>query len=184
MPGMTRRLMLLDASRPTLKSLFEAYKRLDEKMRAEVDDLMGAAPELEETGFREVLTNSLSEQMFDVAGCILVVADNIVKTYMIESGLKDYRRDGFGLLMSVGVRFGTALHHGANAYRHYPEWNGKKPDAIRFKYTAEALDLLGIGKYDASVSHTILQMEGIVHDGLMEAQVDSILADADLTTGT
>lgn len=175
MPGMTRRLMLLDASRPTFKSLFEAYQKLNNETLAWIDEIMREAPELEGTDFRAILTKTVSEQIYDLAGCILVVADNIVKTYVMESGLKDYERDNYGLIVANNVKFGRAVHHGANAYRHYSEWNGRKPKP----FTAEALDLLGITERDVSVSHRILQLAKVLTEQQIESEIDCVCDEID-----
>lgn len=173
--SMIYREMLFGSIRPALTPLFDAYMKTRADAIEWVEETLAEIDEELRPHFSESLNRFAAEQLHAIAGCLVLLADNFAKAYVLESGLSEDARADFGLVVANGVKFGGAILAGGNALRHSANWNGNKP----YPQTAKILADLGITRLDDSVCFQILELDKIRSQESFIARLDAFCGEVD-----
>ncbi|HEY5023081.1 MAG TPA: hypothetical protein VII30_11410 [Gemmatimonadaceae bacterium] len=143
-------MMLLGDASHALKPLFAAYEALlhegDQWLDKELAEFGEDAAELR-AGFEGVQRGNV----YAVAACIAVLADNIARFYATRVLGKETAATRFGSNMN-GVPFGEVLRVAGNAARHVP---------IAGETSIATLETVGIERRDDAVPYELLELAGI-----------------------
>lgn len=147
-------------AQPAIDALFTAYEFEKNSQDAWIAGVLQESPEIAEDGHDRILRDAFRDQLFTVAGCIVVVGDSIVKACAIENlEAPDRSRQYFGTLVAGEKHFGAALQAGANAFRHSAEWEvGQAPH----RSTETILKSLGV-PLDESTCYRILELSRVTN---------------------
>ena len=168
--------LLFGTIRPALRPLWEAYIKIDRESRSWIHETLAEVKDETAKGLtQQALERIAAEQLHAIAGCLVLLADNFAKAYIVDSGLPEGDRINYGGNVINGVKYGAALKAGADALRHYASWNGAKP----FPQTAKVLADLGITRLDDSICFQILELDKVRNQMAYEARLDVLCQEVD-----